>query len=476
MNCNKDILFIQLKRYSNEEAEKIKMAYFLAEKLHEGQIRKSGEPYIIHPVNVAYILTELNADADTICAGLLHDTLEDTNISKDELTELFGPTVAELVDGVTKISGMHFRSKREKNLANTRKILSSLTSDVRIIIVKLADRLHNMRTLEFHNLDKQKEIALETMEIFVPLANLVGSYWLKNELEDLSLKFLKPDEYKRIAELSHYQETGFYFLLEEMKTKIGERLKSEGINSEIQRRIKNIYGIYKRFDEGYELDTIPDLLALKVIVEDVKDCYLSLWLIHDMYHPLNCRFKDYICTPKSNMYRSLHTTVFGEGDKLIQTRIRTFEMDNIAYNGLTANWNLKNNQERIDMQKYFKDNFKAYNSLREIDKMFTNNDEFIEHVRSELFSDKIYVYSPKGEMIELPKGATPGDYAYLIHTELGNNMRGVFINGVPAPINTQLKTGDMVKIITTGINPSIVLPDDVITARAKRKIKEKQKK
>ena len=470
---NEQSLFHNLEGYSVDDIIKIYRAYDIANKLHDGQFRKSGEPYIIHPINVAYILTELKADSDTICAGLLHDTLEDTDITKEELSKLFNPIIAELVDGVTKIRRIHFQSKREQNLANTRKIITSLTNDVRIIIIKLADRLHNMRTLKFHKLEKQQEIALETMEIFVPLANLVGSYWLKSELEDLSLSYLKPDDYKKIAELRHKQEVGFDYLLEEMMNKITNELTRNDIKCTMYKKLKNIYGIYKRFEEGNKLHEIHDLLSLKIIVDSIPKCYLSLGLVHSLYHPLNSKFKDYICTPKSNLYRSIHTTVFGSKDKLVQTRIRTQEMDNIAYNGLTANWNLTNSQERQNMQDYFRENFWAYTSVREIDGMFTDNDEFIRQVRGELFSDKIYVYTESGEMIELPKNATAVDFAFLIHTNLGNSMKKVIINGEEKPFNTVLKTGDMVVIDTKGLQTDIITPDDAITARAKRKIKEK---
>lgn len=475
MICEND-LFKKLEGYSVEDIIKIYRAYEVAKKLHDGQMRKSGEPYIIHPINVAYILTELKADSDTICAGLLHDTLEDTDISYEELSNLFNPTIANLVDGVTKIRRIHFQSKREQNLANTRKILTSLTTDVRIIIIKLADRLHNMRTLEFHKLEKQKEIALETMEIFVPLANLVGSYWLKSELEDLSLLYLKPDEYQRCAEIRHKQEAGFDFLLEEMMYKISNDLTKNDIKCNLYKKIKNIYGIYKNFEEGNELYEMHDLLALKIIVDSIPECYWTMGLVHNIYHPLNNRFKDYIGTPKGNLYRSIHTTVFGPEDKLVQIRIRTTQMDNIAYNGLTANWNLSQDGQREDMQKYFKKNFWAYDSIREINEMFTDNDKFIEQVRRELFADKVYVYTARGERIELSKGSTPVDFAYKIHTTLGDSMTGVLINGKEASLNYILKTGDVVIIKTDGLIIPAITENEATTAKAKMKIRENTQK
>ena len=330
-----------IKNYSEEEIELIKKAYYYAEKLHQGQVRQSGEDYIVHPLNVAYILAEMHADKDTICAGLLHDTLEDTDITKEEIIREFNSEVATLVDGVTKISKMNFSSKQEQNLANTRKIITSITEDVRIIIIKLADRLHNMRTLGFKSEFKQKENALETMEIFVPLAYYIGAYRIKSELEDLSLQYLKPDMYKKIEEkkaLIEMQNDGF---LQEMLYKIQRMLNDKNIPNEIKVRTKNIYGIYRKITEGQKISDIHDLFALKVMVDEVEDCYRSLYYIHSEYHPLNDKFKDFICNPKTNMYRSLHTTVFGPNENLVQAQIRTFDMDRVASFGLSTYWDIE---------------------------------------------------------------------------------------------------------------------------------------
>lgn len=462
------------KKYSECDKEKITKAYLLAEKMHDGQKRKNNDPYIIHPVEVSKILLLLNADSDTICAGLLHDTIEDTTITKDEIAYQFNDTIAELVDGVTKMRRINFESKREQNLANTRKIITGIITDVRIIIIKLADRLHNMRTLEFMKPEKQTEIALETMEIFVPLANYVGTYWIKNELEDLSLYYLKNDIYQKISELRHRQEVGFNYLLDEMKYNINKELLYYDIENEIFSKIKNIYGIYKRSEEGYELDEMHDLLSLKIIVKTIPNCYQTLGLVHKIYLPLDYKFKDYICKKKSNMYRSLHTTVYGEKDKLVQARIRTKEMDEIALNGLTANWNLDSEIAKSEMEKRFH-NFKSYTTLKEIDEMFSANDEFIAQVRSEIFSDKIYVYTPKGEMIELPKGSTPIDFAYQIHSYLGDNITDVKVNDKRVKFDHKLQTGDRVFINTEGLPQDYYNEQSLMTARAKRKVKEKKK-
>ena len=334
----KEDLLKKVKDYNPNELEIVRKAYDYANNLHSRQKRQSGEPYIIHPLNVAYILAEMHADRDTVCAGLLHDTLEDTNITKEDIAHDFNQNIANLVDGVTKLSKMNFSSKQDQNYANTRKIITSITEDVRIIIIKLADRLHNMRTLQFKSEFKQKENALETMEIFVPLAYYIGAYRIKSELEDLSLQYLKPEMYKKIREMKIEVEESSDMCLKEMLYKIQKLLNDKNIPNEIKVRTKNIYGIYKRLNEGYKLSDIHDLLALKVMVDEVENCYRVLGMIHNEYHPINDKFKDYICNPKTNMYRSLHTTVFGPDERLVQTQIRTFDMDKVASFGLVEYW------------------------------------------------------------------------------------------------------------------------------------------
>ena len=353
----KEKLLDKVSTYNEEEVEEIKKAYEYAENLHQGQMRQSGEPYISHPLNVAYILAEMHADRDTICAGLLHDTLEDTNIKKEDIAHDFNQTVANLVDGVTKMSKMNFSSKQAQNMANTRKIITGIAEDVRIIIIKLADRLHNMRTLEFKSEFKQKENALETMEIFVPLSYYIGAYRIKSELEDLSLQYLKPDMYKKINDKKVIIEEDSKGCLREMLHTIQSLLSNEQIPNEIKIRTKNIYGIYKRINDGHKISDIHDLLALKIMVDDINSCYKSLGLIHNEYHPINDKFKDYICNPKTNMYRSLHTTVFGPDDRLVQTQIRTFDMDDIASFGLTAYWDKEKGNARNTMQSDLKDKY-----------------------------------------------------------------------------------------------------------------------
>ena len=352
---------------------KIRKAYKLAEELHRGQYRQSGEAYIYHPLNVSYILSEMHADCDTICAGLLHETLEDCDITKEEIASEFGVDVANLVDGVTKISRLNYSSKEEQNFANTRKIILGITTDVRIIIIKLADRLHNMRTLQSKSEFKQKENAIETMEIFVPIAYYIGAYKIKSELEDLSLQYLKPDSYNKVREQRIIIERDSHDCLEEMLTQISTILNDNDIPSDIKIRTKNIYGIYKALSQGGRMSDIHDLLAMKIIVDKISECYLTLGLVHSKYKPINERFKDYICNPKTNMYQSLHTSVFGEDNRIVQTQIRTHQMDQIATFGLTAYWDLNQGDARTRMQEDLREKCQFFNSLLEISKVFGDN-------------------------------------------------------------------------------------------------------
>lgn len=470
----KKSLFDNLNNYTEEEICEIEKAYELAKSLHDNQFRQSGEPYITHPISVAIILSEMKADKDTICAGLLHDTIEDTDITKDEIARMFNIDVANLVDGVTKISKLNFSSKQDRSLANTRKIIASITEDVRIIIVKLADRLHNMRTLEYKTEFKQKENALETMEIFVPLAYYIGAYRIKSELEDLSLKYLKPDEYKKAEEIHFAVQEDSKQCLEEMLFVIHSILSDNNIPNEIKARTKNIYGLYKKLSEGKKLEDIHDLLSLKIMVDEISNCYLSLGLVHSKYNPINYRFKDYICNPKTNMYRSLHTTVFGEEDRLVQTQIRTFEMDEVASFGLTSYWNQNKENAREKMQQDLKDKYQFFKSLSEINTTFGDNQEFLTQIKRELFTDKIYVYTTKGDIIELPKGSTPIDFAYRIHTDIGNSMIGAIVNDDKVSIYDELHNKDRVRIITSKLSmgPGRDWEDRAQTTNAKRKIRD----
>ena len=467
-------LLINLSEYNPDAISDVKKAYDYASYLHNGQVRQSGDPYISHPLNVAYILSEMHADSDTVCAGLLHDTLEDTNIKKEDIAHDFNQNVANLVDGVTKLAKMNFSSKQDQNYANTRKIITGITDDVRIIIIKLADRLHNMRTLEFKSEFKQKENSLETMEIFAPLAYYIGAYRIKSELEDLSLKYLKPDVYKRIGEKKIKLEEASGDILKEMLYKIETLLNDRNIPNEIKVRTKNIYGIYKRLSEGHKLSDIHDLLALKIMVDEIENCYIGLYLVHSKYKPINDKFKDYICNPKTNMYRSLHTTVFGPEDRLVQTQIRTFDMDKIASFGLTAYWDIEKRKARDVMQDDLKQKYQFFKSLIEINSIFGDNQQFVNQVKNELFANKIYVYTTKGDIIELPIGSTIIDYAYKLDTDIGNTMVGAFVNDEYVPIDYVLQNKDRVRIVTDDLSfgPREDWIDKAHTSLAKSKIKK----
>ena len=466
-------LLAKVAEYNIENLEIVKKAYYYAEELHRGQKRQSGEDYIVHPLNVAYILAEMYADKDTICAALLHDTLEDTEITKEQIAKDFIETVSYLVDGVTKISRMNFSTKEEQNMANTRKIITSMRNDIRIIIIKLADRLHNMRTLQYKSEDKQKENSQETLLLYVRLADRIGLHVLKRELEDLSLQYINNDEYNRIKEMRLKVAEDSKECIQEMLGTINDLLNNQNIPHEEMVRIKNIYGIYKKIQRGYRLTEIHDLLSLKVIVDNINDCYPTLRWIHWKYKPINRKFKDYISVCKPNGYQSLHTTIFGEDGRLVQTQIRTPQMNQVASYGLAANWGDYPENANLVMQQEWKTNDPFYDSLVEIDSQYANDKEFVDQVYRELLGDRISVYTQTGKL-ELPKGATPIDVAYNIHTEVGNNMVGAIINGKEAEIGKQLKQNDNVRIITddTSIGPNASWLTQTATTKAKRKIKE----
>ena len=460
-----------------KDLEKVSNAFLCASNLHKGQKRQSGENYVSHPLTVAFILSEMKADSDTICAALLHDTIEDTNMTKEKLEVLFNKDVATLVDGVTKISKMNFSTREEQVATNTRKIITSLDEDVRIVIIKLADRLHNMNTLDFKSEFKQKENALETMEIFIPLAYYLGAYKLKGELEDLSFKYLKPELYSEIQSIMERTTPELEAITDEMLKEIGEILEKHEISFELKARVKNVYEIYKNISKGKKLMDIHDLLAIKIIVDDIKDCYLALGAVHSKFTPINGKFKDYISMPKTNMYSSLHTTIFGPYDRLVQTQIRTRKMNLVDTYGLTAYWDINKDNAKTTMQEDLKDKFQFFKSLTEINALTSDNQEFVSQVKLELFNNVIYVYTPKGDIIELPYGSTPIDFAYKINTNIGNTMVGAMINDNPVAVDYILQNKDRVKILTDPLSfgPREEWQDKAHTTRAKRLIRELNK-
>lgn len=465
-----NMLYEKIKSYNKnkEQLKLIEKAYKLAEEKHRNQFRKTGEEYIIHPLNVAYILTDIEADYETICAAILHDIIEDTDITLDYLEKEFGHTIKTLVDGVTKINKLDLGADKDAEIATQRKILVGMTEDVRVIILKMADRLHNLRTLWALQPARQKYNAKETLDILVPIAHRLGMYKIKSELEDLSLRYYKPDIYFGIVETLNKTKLERDAIVNEMLENVSKLLKENGIKHEIKGRAKSIYSIYNKMDKGKSFSDIYDLNALRIFVKTVPECYQALGIVHSKYTPKPRRFKDYIAMPKSNGYQSLHTTVFGNNGYLFEIQIRTYEMDQIAENGIASHWSYKEGGKKktdlIDQKLEF---FKSIMELQE-----ENDEHFVESVKQEIFENTIYVFTPNGKVIELPAGSTPIDFAYKVHTDIGNTMVGAIVNDNIVPLTYELKTNDIVKINTNKKSiPSREWINIAKTTQAKNKIK-----
>ena len=477
VNLTFDKLLDTLKVYLNDEEDLslVTKAYRFAYEKHFGVKRLTGEDYIDHPLNVAYILTTIKADAATICAALLHDVMEDCDVSKEEMTELFGKEITHLVDGVTKINKLNFSGDNEAVIANHRKILVGLSEDVRVIIIKLADRLHNMRTLWVLPEKKQKEKAKETLDILTPIAHRLGMNYIKSELEDLSLRYYKPDVYFDIVEDLNQTKSERNDIVNEMIEKVSGLLSDSGIKFEIKGRAKSIYSIYKKLDKGKKFRDIYDLLALRVFVNTEQECYQALGIIHSKYRPIPKRFKDYIAMPKTNMYQSLHTTVFGIDGYLFEIQIRTYEMDEIAENGIASHWSYKENGSNVkaSMQNDMEQKLQFFKSIIELQQEEVDDEEFVKSVKEDVFKNTIYVFTPKGDVIEMPRGATPIDFAYRVHSSVGDKMVGAIVNGSIVPLDYELKSNDIIKINTNNnsAGPSKEWLNIVKTNQAKNKIK-----
>lgn len=458
--------------YAPFDVMKLRRAFEYAKKHHENQFRASGEPYIIHPINVAYILAFMHADMDTIVAALLHDVVEDTESTLDEIEKNFNKTVRELVDGVTKMTKLDFNNKKELSALNIRKLIVSLARDPRIIIIKLVDRLHNMRTLEYKSEKKQQEKALETLEIYVPLSYYIGANKIRDELENLSFKYLKPSIYGDIKKQREDLKRETKPILEKEVKKIEILFKKNNIKATFEIRYKDNYSIYKKLITKETFEMIHDMISIKVLVKNTRDCYMALMLLHKIYTPINDRFKDYIGKPKTNMYKSLHTTVFGPDNRLIQFQIRTNEMERVAIFGLTSYWFQYKNNARIHMQKDLENNFQFFKEIKELDSTILDNIEFLSQVKKELFGSNIYVYTTEGDVIELPSGATVIDFAYKIHTDIGNSMVAAIVNSEAVSFDYKLNNQDKVRIITddTAYVPKEEWLDKVVTTSAKNKI------
>ena len=440
--------------HKEKNLKMIKDAYLVAEKQHEGQLRKSGELYIQHPLEVAYMLTTLGCGPATICAGLLHDVVEDTNYPIEKIKEQFGNDVAIIVDGVTKISKLKYMTK-EKALAKThQKILIAMAKDIRVVLVKLIDRLHNMRTLQFQPVDKQERIAKETLDLYAPLAHRLGMYRIKAELEDLSFRYIEPKKYGEISRLVKEHKMLKEDGLNLMEKRIEEILTSNHISKfEIKGRVKNIYSVSKKMEEkNKSFDQIYDLLALRILVPTIEDCYRVLGLMHAEWTPLPMRFKDYIATPKPNMYQSLHTTVVGIGGSIFEIQIRTYEMDEVAEIGIAAHWSYKEENKSYSPEKEqqeLSEKLRWYRELLTYAEMNEDGDvDPLQDIKKELFNANIYVFTPKGDVIDMPNGGNPLDFAYRIHTEVGNHTVGAIVNDKIVPLTYKLKTGDVVEIKT----------------------------
>ena len=447
-------LLTRLKKYikNKKELELIKKAYMYAYEKHFGQKRKSGEDYIIHPLNVAYILAGINADYKTICSALLHDTIEDCDVTKEEIEELFGGEVAYLVESLTKINKLNFSCDSEATIANQRKILVGLTEDVRVIILKLADRLHNMRTLWALPEKKQKENAKETLDIFIPIAHRLGMNSIKSELEDLCLRYSKPDVYFQIVEKLNKKKSERDEAVNEMKNTVSKLLNSHNIKHEIKGRSKSIYSIYKKLDTGRSFNDIYDFLALRVFVKTEEECYQVLGIIHSKFKPIPKRFKDYIAMPKTNMYQSLHTSVFGNNGEIFEIQIRTYEMDKIAENGIASHWSYKE-KKKANLQSEMEQKLQFFRLIMELKHEGTNDQEFVDSVKEDVLKDTIYVFTPQGDVLELPNGSTPIDFAYRVHTRVGDTMVGAIVNNNIVPLDYKLKDDDIVKINTNKNSP-----------------------
>jgi len=441
-----------LKKEKNLEL--IKEAYAFAKEKHEGQFRKSKDPYIQHPLEVAYMLAELHASPTTIAAGFLHDVLEDTDVTKEELTEKFGEDVVKIVDGVTKIGKLKYLTK-EKALAKThQKILLAMANDIRVVLVKLVDRVHNMRTLEYQTPEKQIKIAQETMDLYAPLAHRLGMYRIKAELEDIAFRYLHPEEYDSLKQKISEQRSVREEDIAKMQQRIEELLKTNNITKyEIKGRIKNIYSVYKKMTQkNLAFDEIYDLMALRILVPTVEQCYLVLGLVHGIWTPLPKRIKDYIAIPKPNLYQSLHTTIVGIGGKIYEIQIRTFEMDEVAEFGVAAHWAYKEDNKNYTPEKEQLEivaKLKWYKDLLTYVEMNDEDSDPLDKIKEDIFSANVYVFTPKGDVLDFPSGSTPLDFAYRIHTEVGNSTVGAIVNNRIVPLTYKLKTGDVVEIKTS---------------------------
>lgn len=483
-------LMLRVRRYHpSEDLSMIERAYQLASKAHEEQKRKSGEPYIIHPLDVAIILADLEMDQETIAAGLLHDVVEDTVYTKDNLADLFGDDVAELVDGVTKLKKIKLsgdyadktQAQQEMQAENLRKMFLAMVKDIRVILIKLADRLHNMRTLQYQSPEKQKRIAQETLDIYSPIASRLGISKIKVELDDLSLRYLRPEIYKELVQQVQERKSEREHYVEEIAENVAKAVKEAGIEARVDGRVKHFFSIYKKMVNQHKtMDEIYDLFAVRIIVNTVKDCYASLGVIHELYKPIPGRFKDYIAMPKANGYQSLHTTLIGRTGQPFEIQIRTFEMHREAEYGIAAHWKYKVASDGRKVDESEQEKLIWLRQILEWQQSMSDNKEFMQLLKSDLdlFSDSVYCFTPGGEVKNLPAGSTPIDFAYSVHSAVGNKMVGARVNGKLVPIDYIIQNGDRIEIITSqnSRGPSLDWLNICKSASAKNKINQWFKK
>ncbi|MBN3525710.1 RelA/SpoT family protein [Paenibacillus apiarius] len=471
-------LLMKASTYMKEpDLQRIREAYEFADRAHSGQIRKSGEPYILHPLAVADIVVNMQMDPTSVVAALLHDVVEDTSVSLEEVHAKFGDTCAMLVDGLTKLERIQFRSKEEQQNENYRKMFIAMANDIRVIVIKLADRLHNMRTLKYQSEESQRRIAYETLEIFCPIAHRLGISAIKWEMEDIALRYLNPQQYYRIANLMHKKRAEREQYISDVIARIKEKLDEMGITADLSGRPKHIYSVYKKMTaKNKQFNEIYDLLAIRIIVDNIKDCYATLGIIHTLWKPMPGRFKDYIAMPKANMYQSLHTTVIGPTGEPTEVQIRTWEMHRTAEYGIAAHWAYKEGNNSTGGS--FEEKMTFLREILDLQQETKDAQEFVESLKMDFFSDSVFVFTPKGEVIELPTGSVPLDFAYRIHTEVGNRTIGAKVNGRIVPLDHKLKTGDIIEILTSkhSYGPSSDWVKIAQSSHARSKIKQWFKK